>query len=257
MYTVKKLFITLVSTSILFAGCGGNMFEGLSDSNSAMSKKEEAKIALDKGDYTEAVSLLEELCGTDTSNPTCDEETQNNLASAYIAIATGLDVLQLIDAADTAAATESFSTISTLLPIEEINACVADPSSCTIQTNMDKAIEILDNLLPDTVPVEPTSVQKNQYLQLATASAVDIVVTVGLVSEGLDPDTGLPNAIPSNVSGSDLTDVSDNLGNIVLGLEGAGILDAGISQDINTIKAEISSDNTVTESELINYINSL
>ena len=257
MSIVKKLFITWVSTSILFAGCGGNMFEGLSDSNSAMSKKEEAKIALDKGDYTEAVSLLEELCGTDTSNLTCDEETQTDLASAYIAIATGLDVLQLIDAADTAAATESFSTISTLLPIEEINACAADPSSCTIQTNMDKAIEILDNLLPDTVPAEPTSAQKNQYLQLATASAVDIVVTVGLVSEGLDPDTGLPNAIPANVSDADLTDVSDNLGNIVLGLEGAGILDAGISQDINTIKAEISSDNTVTESELINYINSL
>ena len=83
------------------------------------------------------------------------------------------------------------------------------------------------------------------------------MVTVGLVSEGLDPDTGLPNAIPANVSDADLTDVSDNLGNIVLGLEGAGILDAGISQDINTIKAEISSDNTVTESELINYINSL
>src|SRR4030065_1505352 len=96
MYTVKKLFIALVSASILFAGCGGNMFEGLSDSNSAMSKKEEAKIALDKGDYSEAVSLLEELCGTDTSNPTCDEETQTDLASAYIASATGLDMLQLI-----------------------------------------------------------------------------------------------------------------------------------------------------------------
>lgn len=257
MYTVKKLFITLVSTSILFTGCGGNLFEGLSDSDSEVAKKEDAKIALDKGDYSEAVSLLEELCGTDISNPTCDEETQTDLASAYIAIATGLDVLQLINAADTAVTTESFSTISTLLPIEEINACVGDPSSCTIQTNMDKAIEILDNLLPDTVPAEPTSVQKNQYLQLATASAVDIVVTVGLVSEGLDPDTGLPNAIPANVSDADLTDVSDNLGNIVLGLEGAGILDTGISQDINTIKAEISSDNTVTESELINYINNL
>lgn len=257
MYTVKKLFMTLVSTSILFAGCGGNMFEGLSDNNSAMARKEEARIALDKGDYTKAIRLLEELCGTDISNLTCDEETQADLASAYFAIATDLDVLQLINAADTVATTESFTTLSTLLPIDKINACVADPSSCTIQTNMANAIEILNNLLPDTVPAEPTSVQKNQYLQLATASAVDIVVTVGLVSEGLDPDTGLPNAIPTSVSSTDLTDVSNNLGNIVLGLEGAGILDAGISQDINTIKAEISSDNTVTESELINYINSL
>jgi hypothetical protein len=217
---------------------------------------EAAKIALDKGDYTEAVSLLEELCGTDIPL-TCDEVTQADLASAYIASATNLDVLRLIDAAENAATTESFTTLSTLLPIDEINACVTTPSSCTMQTDMDKAIAILDNLLPDTVPAEPTSVQKNLYLQLATAAAVDIVLTVGLVSDGLDPDTGLPNATPTDVADTDLTDVSDNLGNIVLGLEGAGILDAGISQDIGKIQSDISSDNTVTETELTDYIDSL
>src|SRR3990172_8704402 len=257
MNIVKKLFIMLVFTSVIFAGCGGNLFEGLSDSDSDAAKKEKAKIALDKGDYTEAVSLLEELCGTDISNLPCDEETQADLASAYIASATDLDVLQLIDAAENATTTESFTTLSTLLPIDEINACVATPSSCTMQTDLAKAIEILDNLLPDTVPAELTSVQKNQYLQLATAAAVDIVVTVGLVSSGLNPDTGLPITIPTDVSDADLTDVSDNIGNIVLGLEGAGILNTGISQDIGTIQTEISSDNTVTETELIDYIDSL
>ena len=163
----------------------------------------------------------------------------------------------MIDAAENATTTESFTTLSTLLPIDEINACVATPSSCTMQTDLAKAIEILDNLLPDTVPAELTSVQKNQYLQLATAAAVDIVVTVGLVSSGLNPDTGLPITIPTDVSDADLTDVSDNIGNIVLGLEGAGILNTGISQDIGTIQTEISSDNTVTETELIDYIDSL
>ena len=257
MNIVKKLFIMLVFTSVIFAGCGGNLFEGLSDSDSDAAKKEKAKIALDKGDYTEAVSLLEELCGTDTSNLTCDEETQADLASAYIASATDLDVLRLIDAAENAATTEGFTTLSTFLPIDEINDCVTTPSSCTMQTDIDKAIAILDSLLPDTVPAEPTDAQKSQYLQLATAAAVDIVVTVGIVSEGLDPDTGLPNAIPTSVSSADLTDVSNNLGNIVLGLEGAGILDAGISEDIKDIQSDISTDNTVTETELIDYIDSL
>ena len=257
MYTVKKLFIMLGFTSVLFAGCGGNLFEGLSDSDSDAAKTEEAKIALDKGDYTEAVSLLEELCGTDTSNLTCDEETQADLASAYIASATDLDVLRLIDAAENAATDESFTTLSTLLPIDKINACVATPSPCTMQTDMDKAIAILNNLLPDPVPADPTDVQKSQYLQLATASAVDIVLTVGLVSDGLDPDTGLPNDTPTEVTDADLTGVSENLGNIVLGLEGAGILDTGISEDIETIQTEISADDTVTETELINYIDSL
>lgn len=257
MYTTRKLFIMLIVTSVSFTGCGGNIFEGMVDNDSSAAKTEEAKIALDKGNYDEAVNLLEDLCGTDTSNMTCDEETQTDLASAYIASATDLDVLQLINAADTAATTESFTTLSTLLPIADINACAASPSSCAIQSDMDKAIAILDNLLPDTVPAEPTSEQKNQYLQLATAAAVDIVVTVGLVSDGFNTDTGLPNTTPTSVSSEDLTDVSDNIGNIVLGLEGAGILDTGISQDIETIQSEISTDNTVTETELINYIDGL
>lgn len=261
MYKLRTLCITFVLASTLLTGCGGNLFEGMADDSTEEAKMEAAKIALDKGDYTKAVSLLEELCGTDTANLTCDDTAKADLASAYVATATGLDVLELIAQAEEAAAdpTGSFTTVSTLLPIDDINNCVSDPASCTIQTDLEKAIEILDSLLPDTVPADPTPEQKNQYLQLATASAVNVAVTIGIVSDGLDPVTGLPNTPPSSIDPADVTNVSEDINNIVLGLEGADIISTSLSEDISTIETSMDTngDDTVSEAELINYINSL
>lgn len=261
MDSLRNLCITLIVVSTLLTGCGGNLFEGMADDDTEEAKMEAAKIALDKGDYAEAVSLLEELCGTDTANLTCDDTAKADLASAYMATATGLDVLQLIAKAEEAAAdpTGSFTTVSTLLPIEDINRCVSDPASCTIQTDLEKAIEILDGLLPDTVPADPTPEQKNQYLQLATASAVNVAVTIGIVSGGLDPDTGLPNNPPSSINSAYVISVSEDISNIVLGLEGADIVSTSLSEDISAIETSIDTngDDTVSEEELISYINSL
>ncbi len=259
MYSLKNLDIPIIVASFLFTGCGGNLFEGMADDNTEEAKMEAAKIALDKGDYTEAVSLLEELCGTDTANLTCDDTAKADLASAYVATATGLDVLQLIAKAEEAAAnpTGSFTTVSTLLPIEDINNCVSDPASCTMQTDLEKAIEILDSLLPDTA-TDPTPEQKNQYLQLATASAVNVAVTIGIVSDGLDPTTGLPITPPSSIDPADVISVSEDISNIVLGLEGADIISTSLSEDISAIETSIETngDDTVSDTELINYINS-
>lgn len=261
MYRLKNLYIPIIVASFLFTGCGGNLFEGMADDDTEEAKMEAAKIALDKGDYTEAVSLLEELCGTDTSNLTCDDSAKTDLASAYVATATGLDVLELIAQAEEAAAdpASSFTTVSTLLPIDDINNCVSDPASCTMQEDLEKAIEILDSLLPDTVPTDPTPEQKNQYLQLAIASAVNVVVTIGIVSDGLNPDTGLPVTPPSSIDPADVISVSEDISNIVLGLEGANIISTSLSEDISTIETSVDTngDDTVSEAELISYINSL
>jgi len=266
MYSLRNLCITLVFASLLLTGCGGNLFEGLADDGTKGAKMEAARIALDEGDYGKAVLLLEELCGTDTANLTCDDTARADLASAYVARATGLDVLKLIEKAEEAAAnltaTGSFTTVSTLLPIGEINNCVvSDPRSCTIQEDLGKAIAILNGLLPHTVPSDPTPEQKNRYLQLSVASAVDIAVTIGLVSGGLDPTTGLPITPPSSIKSADVTTrVSRDINNIVLGLEGAGIPSTNLSEDINTIETSIDSnkrDGVVEDEELIKYINSL
>jgi len=261
MYSLRNLCITLVFASLLLTGCGGNLFEGLADDGTKGAKMEAARIALDEGDYGKAVLLLEELCGTDTANLTCDDTARADLASAYVARATGLDVLKLIEKAEEAAAgpTGSFTTVSTLLPIGEINNCVSDPGSCTIQGDLEKAIDILNGLLPDTVPSDPTPEQKNRYLQLSVASAVDIAVTIGLVSDGLDQETGLPNNPPSSIPIEYVTRVSDDINNIVLGLEGAGIPSTNLSEDINTIETsiDVNGDKVVSETELKDYINSL
>ncbi len=266
MYIVKKLFIMLVFTSVIFAGCGGNLFEGLSDSDSDAAKKEAAKIALDKGDYTKAVSLLEELCGTNISNLTCDEETQADLASAYVARSTGLDVLQLIAKAEEAAAnpTDSFTTVSTLLPIPDINTCAADPAaSCLVKDDMENAIGILEGLLATTDPSDSnlTEVEKNLYLQLAVASAVNIAVNIGISSGGLDDTAGTPVGTPSSESdlpAGVLEDIERDVNNVADGIQGSGI-SADLSDDIATIESELDADGNgdVTFSELQTYISVL
>jgi len=266
MYRIKNFFIMLVFTAILFTGCGENLFEGLSDSNSAMAKKEDAKIALDKGNYTEAVSLLEDLCGTDTSNLTCNEETQADLASAYVARSTGLDVLQLIAKAEEAAAnpTDSFITVSTLLPIADINACAADPAaSCPVKEDMENAIGILEGLLATTGPSDPnlTQVEKNLYLQLAVASAVNIAVNIGISSGGLDDTAGTPVGTPSSESdlpAGVLEDIERDVNNVADGIQGSGI-SADLTDDIATMESGLDADGNgdVTFSELQTYISVL
>ena len=260
MYSLRNLLIPMIFASTLLSGCGGNIFESMVDNNSTAAKKEDARIALDKGNYTEAVRLLEELCGTDTSNLTCDEETQANLASAYIADATNLDVLQLIAKAEEAAAgtASSFTTVSTLLPITDINACASDPTACTITDKMGDAITILEGLLPATVPANPADTEKNLYLQLAVASAVDIAVTIGTVSGGLNTD-GTPVEVPTDIDQATLTTITNDVNNIIDGVSGSGLVSAELTNDINNIKSEIDStpDGNVTLGELQTYITNL
>ena len=256
---MKKIFLILMPLLII-SGCGSNMFEGMVDNNSTAAKKEAAQIALDKGTYAEAIRLLEELCGKDTANLTCDEETQANLASAYIAYATNFDVLQLLAKAEEASTGDagSFTTVSTLLPLADINACASDPNACTITENMANAISILDGLLPDTVPVNPTATEKNLYLQLAIASAVDAAVNIGIVSGGLD-DNGTPKETPASISTDTLTTLTNDVNHITDGVTGSGLVSTELTNDINNITSGIdsNSDRTVDSGELTTYINNL
>ncbi len=262
-----KRVIVLSILALLLYGCGGNVFKDIANTDTKEAKKEAAKIALDNGDYATAINLLESLCGTDTTALTCDTDTQADLASAYVARATQLDVLQLIktveDAQNTQNIQTSFQNISTLLPITEINDCAIN-GNCTIQDDLANAVTILDGILPDQVPQNPTAQEKDLYLQLAVASAVDVAVTVGVISGGLDETTGLPTTqslSANNVSDSDLSKISTDVDSIVLGLEGAGITDSSISQNIATIETNLKNQdgdpNSVSKQDIASYINNL
>lgn len=269
MYTIRRLFIMLVVTSLFFTGCGGNMFEGMVDNDSSAAKIEEAKIALDKGNYDEAISQLQDLCGNDLTNLTCDNETKSNLASAYMG-ASGLDVLKLIDAADQLSqqttAKSDFTTFSQLLP---------DQTTENV-TNMYNAVTILSSI----PALERTN---NENLQLATAAATSLILTVGAITSGFDADTGLPNRdLTANpVTASELNQSASTIGiptsgtigdtilyasttiidaasaSLILAVDsgtGIGVATTDQITDINTTM-DTDQSASISSTELSNYIN--
>ncbi|MGH7273684.1 MAG: hypothetical protein ACREIQ_04420, partial [Nitrospiria bacterium] len=135
-------------------GCGENVFENLAVNDGLASKIESAQIALNSRDYASAIATLQEICGTDPSNPTCDNTTRAMLASAYSGSA-GLDAINLIKIASTGNIT-SFGSFSTLLPA---------PTSAN-KTAMNNAITLLSGISSKTA---------NQNFLLAVIAAADIV----------------------------------------------------------------------------------
>lgn len=95
---------------LLAALIGCNAFDGTGDENSREARLEEARIAMDRGDYGNAVPLLQSL----SASYPADGEIARALAAAWSGRA-GLDLLGLAAQAAAAADNASLSTIGELL----------------------------------------------------------------------------------------------------------------------------------------------
>jgi hypothetical protein len=236
LFRAKALFfMTLVVSGV--AGCGDNIFENLADDGGIADKIESAQIALDSRDYTSAIVILEGLCGTDLSNPSCDAETRALLASAYSGHA-GLDVINLINKASTGSIT-SFASFSTLLP---------SPTSSN-KTDLNNAVALLSGISSRTA---------DQNLQMAATAVADIIVTIGAdLNVTFDPQTGLPSRSPatSEITSATLSQVSNDVTRIADGIAGSGLTNADLTIDINQIKSDLAgTDSSVTATELHNFL---
>src|SRR5438105_3045029 len=150
-----KIWLGLFLGAALFLGaCAG-------DDNTTEAKIEKAKIALDKGDYTTAVSTLQGLCGVNLAAPTCNSELISLYASAFSGRA-GLDVFALMEeaATKTVAANSSYALFSTHFS----NPTAGDAG------DMNSAVTLLVS-----IPVRTPA----QGLQLALVSTSDLVVSLG------------------------------------------------------------------------------
>lgn len=161
------------------AGCGGkSVFESMADDGSDEAQLEKARIALDEGEFADAVEILADLCGTDYSAPSCDPEVVSLYASAFSGRA-GLDVFDLIqEAADRPVAPGSSYTL--------FSTHFSDPDSVDVG-DMNKAVLLLLSLSART---------PGQGLQLAVATVVDLVVLLGNETGGYGAD-GRPVNIPT------------------------------------------------------------
>lgn len=239
----ERAVFLLILTPGGIMGCGENLFENLAENNGLASKIESAQISLDSRDYATAITTLQEICGTNPSNPTCDNATRALLASAYSGLA-GLDAINLINTASTGNIT-SFGSFSTLLPTP-----TADN-----KTAMNNAMTLLSGISSRTA---------DQNLQLAVLAAADIVVTAGVdLTNGFNTTTGQPNQVPTltqvnnaETNSNTVTRVSNDLDLITQGVNGSGLVNEDLTNDINAIKAGLDSNSsgTISASELQAYL---
>lgn len=215
------------------AGCGGkSVFESMADDGSDEAQLEKARIALDEGEFDDAVDILEELCGADLTAPTCDPEVVSLYASAYAGRA-GLAVFDLVKEAVDQEVSDSGS-------YALFSTHFSSPTNAQL-SDMNSAVVLLSNLSVRT---------PSQGLQLAVATVVDLVVLLGTKTEGYDAN-GRPNEIPSTDELDDLTPIQGltllsrvlrDVNNMDLGLDEAVVeqTENDITDHIRQIQTKLS-----------------
>jgi hypothetical protein len=221
--------------ALTVGACGDqNLFESLADDDATAAQIEAAKIAIDDGNFNEAIAILQGLCGTSTTAPTCDAETASLLASAFAGRA-GVNVFDLIENSVDVGSGTTLSSLSTF------SLLLSAPTPAD-KSDMHNAVEILAGL------ANPTA---NQNLQMAIYAMADAVVTVGVdLTNGFNPSTGFPNTVPPNGAAVEavnategtLLQVADDLDLALDGLAGAGLENEDLRDDIELLEAEIDAD---------------
>jgi hypothetical protein len=239
----------LLSTGLFLGGadgegCGGkSVFESMADDGTDEAKLEKAKIALDEGEFADAVELLADLCGTDVTAPTCDPEAVSLYASAFAGRA-GLDVFDLIqEASDRPVAPGSSYTL--------FSSHFSSPDSVDV-SDMNSAVLLLTSL-PIRTP--------DQGLQLAVATVVDLVVVLGSQTGGYGTDgrpVNVPTAAELDVSVIEgvtlISRVLRDVNNMDTGLDEAGIGNENISGHIREIQTQLSGANSTTVQNFLGSI---
>ncbi|MEO5657679.1 MAG: hypothetical protein ABIO65_02385, partial [Nitrospiria bacterium] len=130
----SKMLIGLVLIAVVVMGADGgcgqsNLFEGFQDSDDPAIQLENAKVAIDEGDYAEAIAWLERLCGTDPAAPTCDNATAALLASAHMGQA-GFNAFDLLaqvenlDSTDPSALYDAFAALIDPAALADLGAAI-------------------------------------------------------------------------------------------------------------------------------------
>jgi hypothetical protein len=186
----RKTYLLIIAILFAFYGCDSNMLESIADDSSDAADIEEATIALNDGDYDEAISLLEGKF--DPASP--DLEVGRILASAYMGKA-GIDLTYIIENSDSGG-DDSFDSIASALSVEVTSQAQAasfvqakaesstDPrfivllTMYDLLTNLENAQAILLALV-DYYTGNNLTVQDDDVVQLGMASALHFIMKIG------------------------------------------------------------------------------
>ncbi|MFH2065557.1 MAG: hypothetical protein ABIK15_10200 [Pseudomonadota bacterium] len=263
---IGKLFMIL---GVLFliasftVGCDDNILEGLADDDSFEAKLEEARIALDKGEYDKAIDLLTVLDNENPGNATI----QQYLSNAYAGLA-GLDTFNLlmtIEALDDSNNSGSIDMMGLILG--DSNGLITASQLQSKLENLENAIHILEGI---------SSPNNDHKVQLGILAVAHISLTLGNIvledqggtSVTLTEDalasqysSGQPaefsNVSPATLNTSGLTADLGYIGEAVIALDSNSSQDNDLSQDFSQFQSDIDNDGdgSVSESNLETYIN--
>ncbi len=186
-----KKIVLFLSLGILLclAGCGSNMLEALSDDSSHKAKFEEARMALDDGNYQEAIDIL--ASSYDASNP--DPEAVRILASAYMGLA-GIDLTYILENSEESDG-DSFDTIASALSLTVTGQntearFITAGSADELLANLEQAQDYLDDLL---VYYDGQGLTPNQddIVQMGMASAMHFIIQMGAAASDVT-DNDIP-----------------------------------------------------------------
>jgi hypothetical protein len=173
-----KKAVLFLSFGILLslAGCDSNMLEALSDDSSSEAKFEEARMALDDGNYQEAIDIL--AANYDATNP--DPETVRILASAYMGLA-GIDLTYILENSEESG--DSFDTIASALSLtvtgQDTEArFITAGSADELLANLAQAQDYLNDLM-DYYDDQGLTPDQDDTVQTGMASAIHFIIQLG------------------------------------------------------------------------------
>jgi len=265
---IMSKFAVLLSMGFLvialLMGCGkdNSILEGLADDGSYEAQIEEARIALDKGDYQDALGTLLTL----RDKYPGDRTVLQYLSNAYAGLA-GLDtfnILLAIDDLDKAGNSGS---------IDMIGLVLGDSTGLLTGGVLSEKLENLANALDALNEIQDKSTdQLAQGGILAVAHAAltlgDIILenqnlsSIILTEEGIGDQFSGGADLGNDVSQETLDDLGQDIemiGEAVDAIDSISSAGNDLSDNFDQFRADIdqNDDGAVTISELDNYINSL
>ncbi len=256
---ILSIMLLIASFTI---GCDDSILEGLADDDSFEAKLEEARIALDKGEYSRAVELLEALDDANPGNATI----QQYLSNAYAGLA-GLDTFNLLTTIETLDERSNSGSIDMMgLILGNSNGVLTAAQLRAKLVNIENAIHAMEGI---------SRRNDDHKVQLGLLAVAHIALTLGnivledqggtsvvLTEQGLNSQYGNQSADFSDVD-SDTQNLSELTADLGYVADAVTVLDNisnegnDLSQDFSQFQNDIDNngDGNLSETDLENYIN--
>ncbi|VVS95401.1 hypothetical protein [Desulfoluna spongiiphila] len=254
-----------VAMVLLCLFCFSALTVGCDDESSRASKLEEARMAIDDGNYSKAITLLDGMVGTDVLEV---------LASAHAGLA-GIDTFEILKQVDDGGSGDgSIDLIGKMLGTGDNDILTA----ADIETKLSE-IDLAKSILLDSVGGQAAKLNDDGKVKLAIYGLTDVVLVMGKVisSKGGNNDVTLTEEairalglvfVAADITGLTLGDgvdpmvqLNEDLDAVEAGITalGTGIENNDLGEEFDAFlkKIDTSSDGYVSATEFVTYLNTI